>query len=323
LADDPGLYGAGDATYDGAYRQSLSVLALAATGPKVPKSSVRWLKRQQCADGGFMAYRSDLQQPCQAPDTVNFSGQDSNGTALAIAALAQTGNSKQARTAASWIEGKRNADRGYAYYPAPGATSDASSTALTLGALQLVGKPRKASYLSAVQARCDAPAAQRGGLATDTTSPVVNDGATAQAALALGGALELPEPTRIKRATPGLVCSGKNKNKASVLDAALGYLSKRLVAVKGALPYGGGYPGTDYAGTASAALALANAGAGRKAVNTTVRFLMKDAGVWIGASGPDSPGSLALLILVADATGQNPKDFGGINLLQRLAKTQQ
>jgi hypothetical protein len=28
-----------------------------------------------------------------------------------------------------------------------------------------------------------------------------------------------------------------------------------------------------------------------------------------------------MLILVADATGDDPRDFGGINLIKRLAKT--
>ena len=36
-----------------------------------------------------------------------------------------------------------------------------------------------------------------------------------------------------------------------------------------------------------------------------------------------SPAALAMLILLADATGENPKDFGGINLMSRLAKTRQ
>ena len=41
------------------------------------------------------------------------------------------------------------------------------------------------------------------------------------------------------------------------------------------------------------------------------------------ANGSDSPAALAMLILLADATGENPKDFGGINLMSRLAKTRQ
>jgi hypothetical protein len=103
----------------------------------------------------------------------------------------------------------------------------------------------------------------------------------------------------------------------------LSWLGKRLNQTGGKLPYGGGYPGTDYSATATAALALANAGAGRKAVRTTVKALKSEAEAWITAAGDDAPGSLALLILVANATGENPKDFGGVNLIKRLAATKQ
>ena len=34
-ASDTGLYGAGDATYDGVYRQSLAILSLKASGQKI------------------------------------------------------------------------------------------------------------------------------------------------------------------------------------------------------------------------------------------------------------------------------------------------
>ena len=55
LAGDAGLYGSSDPTFDGVYRQSLSVLALEASDRKVPASAIKWLKKQQCADGGFDA----------------------------------------------------------------------------------------------------------------------------------------------------------------------------------------------------------------------------------------------------------------------------
>ena len=320
-AADSGLYGAGDPTYDGVYRQSLSILALTAAGQKVPGDAVRWLKKQQCADGGFMEYRTDLSVPCQPADAANLTGQELNGTALAVAALAQTGNRKQAKRAARWIATKQNPDNGFAYFPEAGATSDTASTALAIAAMSLVTRSPQQSYLREVQLRCPAPKAKRGAMQFDTSLPAPNDGATAQAALWLGGGMTLPAPVRIRPSAPSLKCSGKANDKASADGAALGYLHKRLQKLDGALPYGGGYPGTDYAGTASAALALANAGSGRKAVQTTVRFLKKDADSWISGAGDDAPGSLALLILLANATGENPKDFGDMNLVKRLAAT--
>ena len=319
LAGDAGLYGSSDPTFDGVYRQSLSVLALEASDRKVPASAIKWLKKQQCADGGFEAYRSDAASPCQTPDPSSFSGQDSNSTALAAAALWHTGNRKQARRAANWLDARQNADGGWAYYPGPGAISDTNSTAISLGALKLVRNSEKGGYLRSVQRRCGAPKRLRGGMAFDTSSRTVNDNATSQAAWTLGGGMALPKPVRIKRSSPKLRCATK---KTSTQRAAIGYLNKRLSAVKGDLPFGGGFPGTDYAGTATATIALANAGAGRASVRTTTRFLKRSAKTWVTASGADSPGSLALLILVADSTGNNARDFGGLNLFKRLARSQ-
>lgn len=325
LADDPGLYGAGDPTYDGVYRQSLSILALEATGRAVPKRALKWLKRQQCDDGGFTAYRADTTSACPAPDPVNYAGQDSNSTALAIAALWHTGAKKQARKAASWLSAHVNPDGGWAYYPAPGATSETNSTAVALAALRLTGKKPSGKYLRSAQVPCPAPGVVPGGLRYDSSSPDVNDNATAQAAWVLGGGLRLPAARPLARKAPRSVCKdlGVRATPKRVAGAARGYLADRLASVGGALPYGGGYPGTDHVGSAQAALALAQAGAGRKVVKTTVKSLQKDAQTWITANGDDSPGAIAMLILVADATGQNPKNFADMNLMARLAKTRQ
>ncbi|MEZ5185815.1 MAG: prenyltransferase/squalene oxidase repeat-containing protein [Candidatus Nanopelagicales bacterium] len=322
MADDTGLYGAADPAFDGAYRQSLSILALTAAGKTVPRSATRWLRQQQCDDGGFVAYRADTGPSCPAPDPVSFAGQDTNSTATAAAALLATGNRKAARQAVAWLVEHRDADGGWAYYPGAGATADTNSTALANAAVAAVRGKQKNRYLRTIQLRCSAPKKSRGALAFDASLPEANDNATSQAAWMLGGGLTLPTPGKISKSSPRLTCSGKNRNQASVKQAALGYLSARLLAVKGRLPYGGGYPGTDYAGAASATLALANARAGRKAVKTTTRFLKSSADDWITANGQDAPGPIAMLILLAHATGENPKDFGGTNLIKRLAKSQ-
>lgn len=321
LADDTGLYGSADPTFDGVYRQSLSILALTATDKKVPTAAVRWLKKQQCEDGGFMAYRADTGAACQSPDPVNFAGQDGNATAIATAALWHAGARKKSRQAARWLTQRRNTDGGWAYYPAPDATSDANSTALVQGALRLLGRNPSDKYLKGLQNRCEAPAAQRGGMRFDEASAAANDNATAQVAWMLGGGLRLPENGRIAKRTTRLTCKGARAGKASMKTAARGYLGRRLRSVRGDLPYGGGYPGTDYAGAASGVLALANARVSRRAVRTTARFLQRSADDWITANGDDAPGALAMLVLVAEATGDDPRDFGGTNLVRRLVKT--
>jgi hypothetical protein len=318
LAGDTGLYGSSDPSFDGVYRQSLSILALEASDRQVPASAVKWLKKQQCSDGGFEAYRARTSTPCNAPDPAGFSGQDSNSTALAAAALWHTGDRKQARRAAKWLTTQRNSDGGWAYYPGDGATSDTNSTALALGALTLVRGKQQAGYLRSVQQRCSAPKKLRGGLAFDTSFPDVNDNSTAQAAWTLGGGLGLPKTARIKKSSPRLKCG---TGKTSTHKAAIGYLNKRLSSVKGELPFGGGFPGTDYAGAATATIALANQGAGRASVRTTSRFLERSAKSWVTSGGADSPGSLALLLLVADSTRGDAKDFGGMNLIKRLNTT--
>ena len=50
-------------------------------------AAIKWLVDQQCPDGGWTAYRSDLSKPCPATDLTNFVGEDSNSTALAVQAL--------------------------------------------------------------------------------------------------------------------------------------------------------------------------------------------------------------------------------------------
>lgn len=91
---DAGLYGAQDPTYDGAYRQGLALVALAAAGVKGTATAAArgWLTGQQCAtDGGWEAYRTDLSLACTAPDPSTYSGPDTNSTALAIEGLAAQG----------------------------------------------------------------------------------------------------------------------------------------------------------------------------------------------------------------------------------------
>ena len=49
---------------------------------KPPTSAVDWLTGQQCADGGFAAYRADATKACDAKTML-----DTNATAAAVQAL--------------------------------------------------------------------------------------------------------------------------------------------------------------------------------------------------------------------------------------------
>lgn len=135
---EPGLYGASDPTYDGAYRQGLALLGLAAAGAASPTAGLAWLVDQQCvgdpatAAGGWMAYRGDTGAPCVAPDPATFTGPDTNQTALALSALEVWSTAAPADPLA-FLASAQTADGGFAYLP--GGATDANSTALVLQAL--------------------------------------------------------------------------------------------------------------------------------------------------------------------------------------------
>jgi hypothetical protein len=87
---DAGLFGSSDPTFDGAFRQGLALMALANRGVSNP-AGVTWLRNQQCGDGGWESYRSDLTTACPAPDPSTFAGPDTNSTALAVEGLVAAG----------------------------------------------------------------------------------------------------------------------------------------------------------------------------------------------------------------------------------------
>lgn len=122
LAADQGLHGSGDPAFDGVYRQSVSMMAPAAADRQMPASAITRLKKQQCADGSFMAYRTTT-SACVAPDPLNLSGEDTDSATLAAAALWATGNKRPARRAVTWLANHQNTDVGWAHYPADAATT--------------------------------------------------------------------------------------------------------------------------------------------------------------------------------------------------------
>lgn len=132
---DIGLFGVQDATYDGAYRQALALLALAAVGA-TDADAIAWLKAEQCADGGWMGNRPDQSQPCPAFDTNTFVGEDSNGTSLAAQAFRALHVTPDADPLCFLAEAQ-NADGGFAFVP--GFASDANSTGLAVQALLASG----------------------------------------------------------------------------------------------------------------------------------------------------------------------------------------
>src|SRR5947208_11894592 len=116
-----GLFGAQDPSFDGVYRQSLTLLALKAAGVTPDAPALAWLASQQCSDGTFTSYRSSTTTACAT------TAEDSNATGLAAQAQKAMGVSTT-RTLAG-LKTFQDGDGGFysnkLFSPTPG--SDANS----------------------------------------------------------------------------------------------------------------------------------------------------------------------------------------------------
>jgi len=315
-----GLYGRTDPTYDAVFRQGLSLLALRAEQVTPAASAVSWLTGQQCADGGWEAYRANPATACTP------SQEDTNSTSMAVQALVAVGGEQAAVSkAVGWYQKIQNSDGGWPYSPA--TASDAGSTALVDSALAaartapatVVKDDRNGvQALDAFQLGCSAPAAQQGGFAYQPNKAgklVANDAASAEAALAVtGGFLPVAAPSGTPTVDPATSCSNAK-------EAAAQYLAKRLSTGDGHISVaeaGSTSAAPDYSSTAWAALSLADAGWSAPAAGA-VQWLRENGEAWIqGQNGVPLSSALALLILDAKATGLDPHAFGTTDLVAQL-----
>ncbi|MBB1244637.1 terpene cyclase/mutase family protein [Streptomyces durbertensis] len=328
-----GLYGKADPQYDGVFRQSTALLAQDAAGVVPARKAVNWLAEQQCDGGAFPAYRADSTEPCPAKLAA-----DTNATGLAVQALAVLGgHGEVVKDSVAWLKTVQNKDGGWGYNP--GSASDANSTAIVVGALAAAGeKPEdvrskngdRSPYdaLDSFQLGCDAKAAERGAFAyqpgeDDALAP--NDLATVAATVAARGAglasvaKDAPAAENIDVEAP--TCgAGDRYARADVADAASAYLVRALDANEGRLD--SSMPGSedqpDFGTTTQAALALAQGGH-LKAAEQPLGWLETNYGKWPGVE--DNPAALGQLVLAVHASGGNPADFGGVDLLERLNAT--
>ncbi len=206
---DYGLFGTGDPTYDGSFRQGVALAALAAADVKPLKAlfPALWLLRQQCGSGLWESYRTDVTVPCVAADPNTFAGPDTNSTSMAVQGLAAFHVYPNAlRTALSLLH-VQTADGGYPFLATTGQSSDPDSTALVIQALvALHVKPGTAvAALANFQLGCSDPVDTRGAyFFPGDRSP--NAFATVQSAPA--AALKpLPlEPSSLSAAVPVTSC---------------------------------------------------------------------------------------------------------------------
>ncbi|MFB7476363.1 hypothetical protein [Kitasatospora sp. NPDC056184] len=325
-----GLYGKGDPTYDGVWRQSLALTALTAAKVTPADSAVAWLTGQQCADGGWPSYRADASAACDAGT------EDSNATAVAVQALVALGGHQDAvDKGVQWFKANQNADGSWAYNP--GNPGDANSTGLAVNALIAAGidpaavaKTGRNAFdgLAAFQLGCAAPAGQRGGFvyqpSPDGTPAEANGLAGGQASLAAaGGRLPVANTNRTDAAPKALACPEGGATAATAVpradsgEAAGAYLTAQLAAGGGhltlALP--GAAPAPDHAATAWASLGLVQGGHPQQAA-AAVDWLAKEGGTW--TKGGTDAAATATLVLVAQAAQRDPAAFGGTDLVKQL-----
>lgn len=321
-----GLYGSGDPTYDGVWRQSYALLALHTEGVTPAPAAVGWLTGQQCADGGFPSYRANPATACAAK------AEDTNATAIAVQALAALGgHGPQIVKATAWLKGVQNADGGWSYNP--GGASDPDSTAVVIGAFAATGinplalrSAHGASPYAALrgfQSGCGAKAADRGAFAYPMNGKLtVNAKATADAVRGSAGAgLVVAAPAADAPAVTPPAC-GAGTDPYHALDpkasgaAGAAWLTAQLTAGGQhltAVTPGADKPMPDYGTTADAVVALA-AGGYRTAADAAYTWLAGHASAW----AQHNPAALSQLILAAHATGHDPRAAAGADWVRQL-----
>ena len=185
---DAGRFGVQDATYDGAFRQGLSLAALSLVSPPSATiaPAVAWLKAQQCADGSWSPYRTDLTAACAFNATL-YTGPDTNSTAMAALGLHAVGATPTVDPT-TWLISIRHADGGWAFDDSPYSSTDPDSTGLVVAALRALGVVPDAAATTALlsfQLGDTAPAAQQGAFFYPYGTPTPNLLATNDSILGL------------------------------------------------------------------------------------------------------------------------------------------
>ncbi|TLS47270.1 terpene cyclase/mutase family protein [Streptomyces montanus] len=326
-----GLFGSTDPTYDGVWRQSLALLAQHTVGVKPAAEAVDWLTGQQCANGAFAPYRADASARCDTKTKI-----DTNSTAAAVQALEALGGHRSVTgDAVKWLKSVQNEDGGWGY--APGGASDANSTSVVIGALKAAdidpgdvpSKDEKTPYdaLLALSVPCDEDGGGAFAFQPDKKGRLAaNADATAAGVLgSLGQGLvtqtgdKAGDDASRGSAAKGSKCERGDSftrqdaaaNGAAHLTGALaknGYLKSALA---------GAEDQPDHGTTADAVVALAAAGRTSE-TGKPLAWLEKNSGTWAAKSGP---AAYAQLIFAAHATGTDPRDFGGADLVKQLGAT--
>ncbi|MGV9880068.1 prenyltransferase/squalene oxidase repeat-containing protein [Streptomyces sp. NPDC003006] len=309
-----GLYGKTDPEFDGVFRQSYALLAQHTAGVEPAEKAVDWLTGQQCASGGYAAYRAGASEPCNSKTPV-----DSNSTAAAVQALAALGHQdKTVKKSVQWLRSVQNTDGGWGYNP--GLPTDANSTGIVVGALVAAGQnpadvksqDGKSAYDALPKLVMDCGKEHGAFGLADAKSKKLTPNADATAAGVLGslGKGLVVEPAK-KAANTAPKCA-KADTASQAASNGTGYLLKTLADQDDHLSGAGDVP--DFGNTADSVLALAAAGQQDQA-GKSAQWLAENSADWAEKSGP---AAYAQLVLAAHAAGMDPRDFGGADLVKQL-----
>ncbi|GAA0603283.1 prenyltransferase/squalene oxidase repeat-containing protein [Streptomyces crystallinus] len=318
-----GLYGTKDPTYDGVWRQSLALLAQSTVGVKPAAQAVTWLTGQQCDTGAFASYRADAAKPCDAKTML-----DTNATAAAVQALVALGDHADAvKKGVAWLKTVQNEDGGWPYNP--GAKSDANSTSVVIGALAAAGeKPADAKSAKGGKSPLDAlltfamPCDSTPGSGAFAYQPDLKtaklyanaDASAAAVTAAYGKGLAATAGTPDAK---GTACEKATTPEQAAHNGAA-YLARTMAKtghLNSAMPGAESQP--DYGNTADAVVALAADGQEAQA-KASLAWLEKNTSGWAKENGP---AAYAQLVLAANATGADPRKFGGADLVSQLNAT--
>jgi hypothetical protein len=256
---DKGLFGTADPTFDGAFRQGLALAALKAAHVPARRvgSSIHWLTRQQCSNGLWTSYRSDVTVPCPAADPDTFAGPDTNSTSLAVQGLAAYRLHPRKRLVIKGFHQIQGSDAGFPFLAAPGQTSDPNSTALSIQALLAEGVSSATLHgfhvsgatpydaLASFQLGCSDPASDRGGFFFSADDRSVNVLATVQAVPAMAHQTLPLRASSVSRAVPVQPCASTSSRSTALLRTATALQSAaKPAAAKALAGKAGACPGT-------------------------------------------------------------------------------
>jgi hypothetical protein len=242
---DRGLFGAGDPTFDGAFRQGYALAALKGAGvaTSAVASSISWLTAQQCANGLWTSYRSNTRVACPAADPNTFAGPDTNSTSGAAQGLAAYGSQPRKSLLLNAFKRIQSSDGGFPFLAAVGQSSDPNSTALSIQALLAYGaKPALPGYrpggntayaaLADYQLGCAALVADRGAFTFFLGDGTPNILASVQAVPALAHVTLPLGSSSVSTAVPRQPCTVAN----TAATARLSGTAPKLAGTAGACP---------------------------------------------------------------------------------------